>query len=64
MEITKVLKPFIRWGPNTFANIVYVWIGLIVVIDRYWVFITDTDYLHVYVPITDIQNRYLFTVLK
>ncbi len=25
-----------------------------VVIDRYWVFITDTDYLHVYVP----DNRY------
>ncbi len=27
---------------------------LFVVIDRYWFFITDTDYLHVYVP----DNRY------
>ncbi len=25
---------------------------------------SDTDYLYVYVPITDIQNRYLFTVIK
>ncbi len=25
MEITKVVKPFIKWGwPNTFGNIVYV----------------------------------------
>ncbi len=31
-------------------------------IDRYWFFITDTDYLYVYVP--DMQNRYLFTVIK
>ncbi len=36
------------------------------VIDRYWFLITDTDTdnLYVYVPITDIQNRYLFTVIK
>ncbi len=31
-----------------------------VVIDRYWFFRTDTDYLYVYVP----DNRYLFTVIK
>ncbi len=38
----------------------------VLVIDRYWFFITDTDTdnLYVYVPITDIQNRYLFTVIK
>ncbi len=29
-------------------------IGIKVVIDRYWFFITDTDYLYVYVP----DNRY------
>ncbi len=30
---------------------------------RYWLFlITDTDYLHVYVTITDIQNQCLFIV--
>ncbi len=33
-----------------------------VVIDRYWFFITDTDYMYVYV--TDMQNQYLFTVIK
>ncbi len=38
--------------------------ALQLVIDRYWFFITDTDNLYVYVPITDIQNRYLFTVIK
>ncbi len=26
--------------------------------------ITDTDYLYVYVPITDMENRYLLTVIK
>ncbi len=25
MEITKVVKPFIRRGANTFGNIVYIW---------------------------------------
>ncbi len=29
-------------------------LALYVVIERYWVFITDTNYLHVYVP----DNRY------
>ncbi len=29
------------------------------VIDRYWYFITDTDYLYVYVPDNDMQNRNL-----
>ncbi len=32
------------------------------VIDWYRFFRTDTDYLYVYVP--DMQNRYLFTVIK
>ncbi len=32
----------------------------LVVIDRYLFFITDTDYLYVYVP----DNRYVFTVIK
>ncbi len=29
-------------------------LGLKLVIDRYWFFITDTDYLYIYVP----DNRY------
>ncbi len=29
-----------------------------------FIFYNDTDYLYVYVPITNIQNRYLFTVIK
>ncbi len=37
---------------------------IFILVDRYWFFITDTDYLYVYVPITDIQNQYLFTVIK
>ncbi len=35
---------------------------LLLVIDQYLIFITDTNYLYVYV--TDMQNRYLFTVIK
>ncbi len=35
-------------------NDTLVYILFLVVIDRYWFFITDTDYLYVYVP----DNRY------
>ncbi len=45
--------------PDGFSAYIYIYTHT-VVIDRYWFFITDTDYLYVYVP----DNRYLFTVIK
>ncbi len=57
-----ILLLFLVWEKDSFLN--QPWVLWQLVIDRYWFFITDTDYLYVYVPITDIQNRYLFTVIK
>ncbi len=44
---------FVSQSDSSIQPVVYIYI-YILVIDRYWFFITDTDYLYVYVP----DNRY------